>query len=133
MVDYYASVFGAYPFESVGAIVDDAPDVGYSLESQTKPNFAYSPDEATVAHELSHQWFGDARDAALVERHLAARGLRDVAEWLWREHHGGTTGAQKFKELYSRARATPTSGPAPGRPRGRRRNCSTARSTTVAA
>ena len=31
------SIYGPYPFNAVGAIVDDAKDVGYSLETQTKP------------------------------------------------------------------------------------------------
>jgi aminopeptidase N len=56
MVDFYSSIYGPYPFDAVGAIVDDAKVVGYSLETQTKPNFPYVPDEATLAHELSHMW-----------------------------------------------------------------------------
>src|SRR4051794_29123954 len=35
VIDYYSSIFGPYPFTSVGAIVDDAKVVGYSLETQT--------------------------------------------------------------------------------------------------
>jgi hypothetical protein len=38
-VDFYTSIYGPYPFNSVGAIVDSAKYVGYSLETQTKPNF----------------------------------------------------------------------------------------------
>jgi hypothetical protein len=45
IIDYYSSIFGPYPFASTGAIVDDAKVVGYSLETQTKPNFPYVPDE----------------------------------------------------------------------------------------
>ena len=60
MVGYYASLFGPYPFDAVGAIVDDAPEVGYALESQTKPNFDRAPGEFTLAHEIAHQWFGDS-------------------------------------------------------------------------
>ena len=39
MVDFYSSIYGPYPFDAVGAIVDDAKVVGYSLETQTKPIF----------------------------------------------------------------------------------------------
>src|SRR5215217_8183314 len=34
-----------YPFDAVGAIVDDAKVVGYSLETQTKPFFDRMPNE----------------------------------------------------------------------------------------
>ena len=59
-VEFYTSLYGPYPFNSVGAIVDSAKFVGYSLETQTKPNFPYVPDEATLVHEISHMWFGDS-------------------------------------------------------------------------
>src|SRR5262245_51026466 len=58
IVDFYRSIYGPYPFTAVGAIVDSAKVVGYSLETQTKPVFDRMPDETTLAHELSHQWFG---------------------------------------------------------------------------
>jgi hypothetical protein len=60
IVRFFSALYGPYPFNAAGAIVDDAPDVGYALESQTKPNFAFVPDETTLVHELAHQWFGDA-------------------------------------------------------------------------
>ena len=60
MVDFYTSIYGPYPFNAVGAIVDGAKIVGYSLETQTKPVFDRMPNEATLVHELSHMWFGDS-------------------------------------------------------------------------
>ena len=39
MVVFFAGMYGSYPFEEVGAIVDHAPEVGYALETQTKPVF----------------------------------------------------------------------------------------------
>jgi aminopeptidase N len=60
IIDYYSSIFGPYPFTAVGAIVDSARVVGYSLETQTKPVFDRMPDETTLAHEQSHMWFGDS-------------------------------------------------------------------------
>jgi hypothetical protein len=38
-VQFLSNLYGPYPFDSVGAIVDWAPNVFYSLESQTKPNY----------------------------------------------------------------------------------------------
>jgi hypothetical protein len=33
IVAYYSSIYGKYPFDAAGAIVDNAPDVGYALET----------------------------------------------------------------------------------------------------
>ena len=56
MVAFLQGIYGPYPFETVGGIVDNAPELGYSLETQTKPVFDTSPDELTLLHELSHMW-----------------------------------------------------------------------------
>src|SRR5688500_9702940 len=48
-----------YPFEATGGIVDRAPNVGYALETQTRPIYPSPPSQILVAHELSHQWFGN--------------------------------------------------------------------------
>src|SRR5690349_7631867 len=37
IVQFYESIYGPYPFNAVGSVADDAPEVGYSLETQTKP------------------------------------------------------------------------------------------------
>ena len=54
IVRFYESIYGPYPFNAVGGIADSAKNVGYSLETQTKPVYDRMPDELTVAHELSH-------------------------------------------------------------------------------
>ncbi|GIH16257.1 hypothetical protein [Rugosimonospora africana] len=108
IVDFYSSVYRKYPLDAVGAIVDNAPDVGYSLESQTKPNFDHMPSEATLAHELSHQWFGDTEALAagieparrLVDVDGAARTLREFARKSAREQmHGPWTYASPRPKL----------------------------------
>ena len=60
ILSFFSDLYGPYPFKAAGGIIDPAPDVDYSLEVQTKPVYAYVPDELTVVHELSHMWFGDA-------------------------------------------------------------------------
>ena len=35
IVDFFSRKYGAYPFGQTGAIVDDAPFVGYALETAT--------------------------------------------------------------------------------------------------
>jgi len=102
MVAYFESVFGPYPLESVGAIVDDAKFVFYSLETQTKPLFSRSPDEATLAHELSHMWYGDSVTLTEWTDIWLHEGFATFAEWLWSEHVGGKTAEQHFHSFYQK-------------------------------
>lgn len=95
------SVFGPYPFETAGAIIDTAPDVGYALETQTKPVFDSAPDESTMVHELAHQWFGDSVSLTTWKDIWLNEGFATYAEWLWSEHSGGDTAAAKFAADYA--------------------------------
>ena len=45
IVRFYESIYGPYPFNAVGGIADSAKNVGYSLETQTKPVYDRMPDE----------------------------------------------------------------------------------------
>ena len=100
-VDFYTSLYGPYPFNSVGAIVDSAKVVGYSLETQTKPNFPYVPSEATLVHEISHMWFGDSVTLTQWPDIWLHEGFATWSEWIWSEKQGNKTAAQWFKQLYS--------------------------------
>jgi aminopeptidase N len=101
MIDFFSRKYGTYPFGWAGAIVDNAPFVGYALETATRPLFDRPPDVLTLAHELAHQWFGDDvtlrhwRDIWLNE------GFAEFSDWLWDEHRGGTTAQQHLRNLMS--------------------------------
>ncbi|MBO3750678.1 M1 family metallopeptidase [Streptosporangiaceae bacterium NEAU-GS5] len=103
ITDYWSEVFGPYPFSSTGGIIDDFA-AGYALETQTKPEYGgFDPDEAIIAHELAHQWFGDSLSIKRWKDLWLNEGFATYAEWLWGEHTGGRTAAQAFQSAYSSA------------------------------
>ena len=112
IVRFFSALYGPYPFNAAGAIVDDAPDVGYALESQTKPNFAFVPDEATLVHELAHQWFGDAVTLRQWPDIWLHEGFAAWSEWIWSERHGGPSAQEIFEELFNDAGDAAPLGPA---------------------
>lgn len=98
IISFFDDLYGAYPFEAAGGIIDPQPDVGYSLEVQTKPVYAYVPDELTVVHELSHMWFGDAITLTEWPDIWIHEGFATFSEWIWTERHGGQTAQQAFEQ-----------------------------------
>jgi aminopeptidase N len=100
-VDFYTSLYGPYPFNAVGAIVDSARTVGYSLETQTKPVFDRMPDEATLVHELAHMWFGDSVTLTTWPDIGLHEGFATWSEWIWSEAQGNKSAAQRFSQLYN--------------------------------
>jgi aminopeptidase N len=101
IVSFFSKLYGPYPFSSSGGIVDFAPDVGYALESQTRPNYDRIPSAATVVHELSHQWFGDAVSLAKWPDMWLNEGFATFSEWIYDEMHGGPPAQDRFDELYA--------------------------------
>ncbi len=135
MLDFFARLFGPYPFAAYTVVItDDRLDI--PLEAQGMSTFGSNfltsdwDDVRLVAHELSHQWFGNAVTLVVVARHLAARGLRLLLRVAVVRGVGGP--------LRGRARARPlaqalrrAAGPA-ARPTRGRTSCSTTGSTSAA-
>ncbi len=94
MIGFLGDTFGPYPFNSYGSIVDD-DTVGYALETQTRPVYSRVARESTVAHELAHQWFGNAVSPQRWQDIWLNEGWASYVEWLWSEHSGGDS-AQTF-------------------------------------
>jgi aminopeptidase N len=119
MLDFFATVYGRYPFDSAGALVDDAPQVGYALETATRPSFDSAPDELTLAHELAHQWVGDSVTLARWRDIWLNEGFAEWSSWYWSEHTGQRSAQQFFDRLYAtRASDTGFWNPPPGDPGG---------------
>ena len=88
--------FGPYPFDRYTVVVADDP-LEIPLESQTMSTFGTNhlsrgwEAQRLVAHELAHQWFGNAVTAASLADIWLHEGFACYAEWLWSEASGRTT------------------------------------------
>ncbi len=117
MVEFFSEQFGPYPFEAYGTLVIDQP-LGVAMENQTLSLFGsdtalLGDAEVVLAHELSHQWFGDAVSPERWRDIWLNEGFATYSEWLWEEHEGGASVAETAEDVYRGYAASGGGNPAP--------------------
>lgn len=100
IVRFESGIYGRYPFDSAGSVVDYAPRIGYALETQTRPFYPYVPDLTTVVHETAHQWFGDSVGLKRWPEIWLNEGFATWTEWYYAERHGRRSAHAIFDRLY---------------------------------
>jgi aminopeptidase N len=100
IVRFESRLYGGYPFEAAGSIVDFAPGLGYALETQSRPIYPYVPDVTTVVHETAHQWFGDSVGLKRWPNIWLNEGFATWTEWYYAERHGRRSAHAIFNRLY---------------------------------
>ncbi len=102
IMEWAAENFGPYPFSSVGAIVVPQGEVGYALETQTRPVFpADQLDVTTLVHEIAHQWYGNSVTPKSWKDMWLNEGFATYAEWIWAEDHEDTPAQESFDAAFA--------------------------------
>lgn len=112
MIDVFSDLFGPYPFSEYKVVVTD-DELEIPLEAMGMSTFgrntveAGDSDERLIAHELAHQWFGNAVTAAEWKHIWLHEGFACYAEWVWTEFSGGADAGSHALRYYAKLQNSP--------------------------
>jgi aminopeptidase N len=111
VLEFLEAVFGPYPFEAAGGVMQHEPAAG-ALECQTLPVYGRGCDLELILHELAHQWFGNSVSPDLWRDLWLSEAFASYSEWLWLEHTQGVEAYdQRARRTYAELRKRKTGSP----------------------
>ncbi len=101
MIGFYAATFGEYPFvdEKYGMTEFE---FGGAMEHQANTSYGRGlingthTNDRIIAHELSHQWWGDAVSPRIWADVWLNEGFASYSEALWEEHLNGAAAYRTY-------------------------------------
>lgn len=104
MIGYFSQVFGPYPFEKYGHAAVSMSTYG-AMEHQTMTtlgNYIITGNgtyETVIAHELAHQWYGNAVSFLTFKDVWLSEGFATYSEHLWTDKTQGWQAAVDYVNM----------------------------------
>jgi aminopeptidase N len=121
MLTFFERLLGPFPLETYGLLIAPSPS-GVAFESQTLTLVSRADLDAPfldqlLAHELAHQWFGNAVSPATWRDLWLNEGFATYAGWLWEARAGAARLDGLVAGALRRSDAMRATYGPPGRPR----------------